>query len=178
LKSLNTVREAFTCCAAILLAACNPAAIRDNDLRAAVRTAAQTRFAPECGNVTVPDRAFLPIDIAGDGRDSYVVSFARAACERHPLLWSANDKALFQVWTSDDGKPRMILEQPMTGFRHDYRSTTLITDQRGTSCPQGTDSATCRIVYRWDPTARTLIVAERQTMPAEPLPVSGTIANR
>lgn len=170
--------KAFSCFAAILLAACNPAAIRDNDLREAARAAAQIRFAAECGTVTVPDRAFLPIDIAGDGRDAYVLSFARAACEKQPSLWSAGDRALFQVWTNDEGAPRLVLEQRMAGFRHDYKSTTLITDQRGSSCPRGTGSETCRVVYRWDSVTRRLVIAERQAIPAEPLPVPGTVANR
>jgi hypothetical protein len=168
--------KAFSCCAAILLAACNPAAMRDNDLRSAARTTAQIRFSAQCGTVTVPDRAFLPIDITGSGRDAYVLSFARVACEKTPSLWSAADEALFQVWTNDDGKPRMVLEQRMAGFRHDYKSATLITDQRGSSCPAGVNSDTCRVVYRWDPATRMLVVVERQSMPADPLPVSGIMA--
>jgi hypothetical protein len=169
--------KAFSCCAAILLAGCNPDAIRDNDLRTAARTSAQIRFSAECGTLTVPDRAFLPIDITGDGRDAYVLSFARVVCEKTPSLWSAAHKTLFEVWTDDGGNPRMILEQRMAGFRHDYKSPTLITDQQGNSCPGTLGSETCRIVYRWDPTARDLVIVARQSMPADPLPVSGIMAS-
>jgi hypothetical protein len=177
LGSRNAVLKAFSLYAAILLAACNPAAIRDHDLRAAARAAAQSRFAAQCGTVTVPDRALLPIDIAGDGHDSYVLSFARVDCEATPSLWSTAGKTLFQVWTNVDGKPHLVLEAPMAGFRHDYKSPMLITDQRGSSCPASTNSDICRVVYRWDATRRMLVIVERQAMPLEPLPVSGIMAS-
>jgi hypothetical protein len=176
LGSLNALLKAISCCAAIMLAACNPAAIRDSDLRAAARTAAEIRFTAQCGTLRVPDRAFLPIDITGDGHDSYVLSFARVDCDRAPSLWSTAGNTLFQVWTNVDGTPRLILEEAMAGFRHDYKTAMLITDQRGSSCPAGTGSDICRVVYRWDPAARTLVVAERQSIPAEPLPVSGPVS--
>ncbi len=170
--------RAFTCCALILLTACNPAAIRDSNLRSAAREAAETRFAAECGTVTVPDRAFLPIDITGDGQDSYVLSFARVGCEKIPALWATPGNSLFQVWTNAGGNPRLVLEQPMAGFRHDYKTAMLITDQQGRSCPAGSGVETCRVVYRWDRTARALIIVERHLRPAEPLPVSGIVAAR
>jgi hypothetical protein len=174
LGSQNALLKAFSCCAAIVLAACNPAAIRDNDLRMAARADAQIRFAAQCGTVTVPERAFLPIDIAGDGHDAYVLSFARVICEKTPSLWSTPDRTLFQVWTNADGNPRLVLEKPMAGFRHDYKTAMLITDQRGNSCPPGSDI--CRVVYRWDRAARMLVMVERHAMPAEPLPVSGPVS--
>jgi hypothetical protein len=171
------VWKAFSCCTAILLTACNPAAIRDNDLRTAARAAAQSRFAAQCETVTVPDRAFLPIDIAGEGHHFYVLSFARVGCEKAPSLWATHGKTLFQLWTDEDGHPRMVLEKPMDGFRHDYKSATLITDQRGSSCPTGDGADTCRVVYRWDRATGRLIIVERQSMPVEPLPVTGIMAS-
>lgn len=172
------MRKALSCCATILLAACNSAAIRDNELRVAARYAAEVRFAKQCGTVTVPDHAFLAIEITGDGRNDYVLSFARAACRKNPALWSGTGGSLFQVWTDDGGRPRMVLEQNMRGFRQDYKSATLTTDQRGDLCPGGVSSEICRVLYRWDPTAGALTIAGRQPRPDEPLPVPGEIASR
>jgi hypothetical protein len=172
------LRKALSCCAAFLIAACNPAAIRDNELRVAARNAAEARFASLCGTVTVPERAFLAIEITGDGHNDYVLSFARAACRKNPALWVGTGESLFQVWTDEGGDPRMILEQNMRGFRHDYKSAVLTTDQRGDSCPGGESSEICRVLYRWDPPSSALTIAERQPRPVEPLPVPDTIASR
>jgi hypothetical protein len=72
----------------------------------------------------------------------------------------------------------MVLEEPMSGFRHDYKTAMLITDQRRSSCPAGSGSDICRVVYRWDRARRMLVIVQRQSMPAEPLPVSGIMATR
>jgi hypothetical protein len=72
----------------------------------------------------------------------------------------------------------MVLEQNMRGFRHDYKSAILTTDQRGDSCPDGDSYETCRVLYRWDPSRGALSIAERQSRPTEPLPVPETIAGR
>jgi hypothetical protein len=172
------LHKAVFCCAAILLAACNPAAMRDSALRETARHAAEARFAALCGAVTVPDRAFLAIQVTGDGRNDYVLSFARVGCRNTPALWTGSAGSLFQVWTDNGGKPRMILEATMHGFRQDYKSAILVTDQRGDSCAGGERSETCRLLYRWDPIADSLVVAERQLRPSEPLPVPDTLASR
>ncbi|HXJ01985.1 MAG TPA: hypothetical protein VNH44_12240 [Micropepsaceae bacterium] len=165
----------FCCCAAILLAACNPAAIRDNAVKQAARVAAEARFAAACGTVTIPDTAFLPVDITSGGHD-FVLSFARAVCAQKPDLWFATAGSLFQLWIAEGDTPRMALEQHLDGFRHDYKSAVLITDQRGPSCKGAAGQAICRIVYRWEPAVRALVIVDRQSAPAEPLPVPGLIA--
>ena len=162
----------FCCCAALLLAACNPAAIRDNAVKQTARAAAETRFAPICGTVSIPDRAFLPIDMTASGHD-YVLSFARADCGRKTDLWIGKEGSLFQVWTADQDRPRLALEQNMEGFRHDYKSAVLITDQRGGACGTSVGAEICRVVYRWNPAIRALVIVRRERMPAEALPVPG-----
>jgi hypothetical protein len=162
------------CCVAFLLAACNPAAVLDNNVKNAARSAAQLRFAKACGTLTIPDTAFLPVDITGGGHD-YVLSFARTACANKPDLWWGREGSLFQLWIAENNSPRLVLEQYMDGFRQDRKSTLLVTDQRRSSCGATAADEICRVVYRWNPAARSLLIQE-QHAPTEPLPVPGNIA--
>jgi hypothetical protein len=161
------------CAAALLLAACTP--IMDDDVRTVARAAAEARFAAECGAMEVPPRAFLPLDLTGDGRDDYMLSFARVRCENSASLWTGTGGPLFQLWTDDGGRPRMVLEENMHAFRHDLKSRYLVTDQHGANCPGGAGPQICRVVYRWDNAADALTVVDRKFMPAEPLPGQGNI---
>jgi hypothetical protein len=164
----------LACWGAVLLTACSP--IMDDDVRTVARIAAEARFAPECGSIEVPARAFLPVDITGDGHDDYMLSFARVLCEKSANLWSGTGGTLFQLWTDEGGKPRMLLEESMRAFRHDLKSEYLVTDQHGANCPGGAGPQICRVVYHWDRASQSLKVAGRQFMPAEPLPDAGTIS--
>ena len=162
------------CAAALLLAACTP--IMDDDVRTVARAAAEARFAAECGAMEVPARAFLPLDLTGDGRDDYMLSFARVLCEKSASLWTGTGGPLFQLWTDDGGRPRMVLEENFHAFRHDLKSRYLVTDQHGANCPGGAGPQICRVVYRWDNAAHALTIVDRRFMPAEPLPGSGDIS--
>ena len=161
-------------CAVALLAACSP--IMDDDVRTVARAAAEARFAAECGGVEVPAQAFLPVDITGNRRGDYMLSFARVLCEKNANLWSGIGGPLFQLWTDEGGKPRLLLEQNMHAFRHDLRSEYLVTDQHGANCPGGAAPQICRVVYRWDRADHDLKIVDRQFMPAEPLPATGDIS--
>jgi hypothetical protein len=141
----------------------------DNDVRTVARMAAEARFATDCGSIEVPARAFLPVDLTGDGHD-YMLSFARVLCEKSAGLWSGMGGTLFQLWTDEGGKPRMLLEGDMHAFRHDLKSDYLVTDQHGANCPGGAEPQICRVVYHWDRASQSLKVANRQFMPAETLP--------
>jgi hypothetical protein len=168
------VLKFFSCCGAVLLTACSP--IMDDDVRTVARAAAEARFSAECGTIEVPARAFLPVDITGDGRDDYMLSFTRVQCENSANLWTGTGGPLFQLWTDDGGKPRILLEENMHAFRHDLKSEYLVTDQHGANCPGGAGPQICRVVYRWDRASHELKVVDRQFMPAEPLPSAGTVS--
>jgi len=148
----------------------------DDDVRTVARMAAESRFAPECGIIEVPARAFLPVDITGNRHSDYMLSFARVLCEKSPSLWGGTGGTLFQLWTDEGGKPRMLLEENMHAFRHDLRSEYLVTDQHGANCPGGAGPQICRVVYRWDRASQSLKVADRQFIPAEPLPEASEIS--
>jgi hypothetical protein len=142
----------------------------NDDVRTVARAAAEARFAEQCGSIDIPARAFLPVNITSDGRDDYMLSFARVLCEKKASLWNAAGGPLFQLWTDDGGKPRMLLEENMQAFRHDLKSEYLVTDQLGANCPGAAGPQICRVVYRWDRTSHVLKIVDRQFVPAEPLP--------
>jgi hypothetical protein len=146
----------------------------DNDVRTVARMAAEARFATDCGSIEVPARAFFPVDLTGDGHD-YMLSFARVLCEKSAGLWSGMGGTLFQLWTDEGGKPRMLLEEDMHAFRHDLKSDYLVTDQHGANCPGGAELQICRVIYHWDRASQSLKVANRQFMPAETLPGASEI---
>ena len=164
----------FAFCGAALLTACSP--IMADDVRTVARAAAEARFAAECGGIEVPARAFLPIDLTGGRRGDYMLSFARVLCEKNANLWSGSSGPLFQLWTDEGGKPRMLLEQNMNAFRHDLRSAYLVTDQHGANCPGGAEPQICRVVYRWDREVHALKVIDRQSAPAEPPADTGNVS--
>ena len=164
----------LVCCGALLLSACSP--IMNDDVRTVASAAAEARFAAQCGSIDIPAQAFLPVNLTSDGRDDYMLSFARVLCEKNAHLWSGAGAPLFQLWTDEGGKPRMLLEENMQAFRHDLKSAYLVTDQLGANCPDGAGGQICRVVYRWDSTSQALRVVDRQLMPAEPLPDAGNIS--
>ena len=162
------------CCGAVLLTACSP--IMKDDVRTVARAAAEARFGLQCVSIDVPARAFLPVNITGGGRDDYMLSFARVLCEKNTTLWTGAAAPLFQLWTNEGGKPRMLLEENMQAFRHDLKSEYLVTDQTGANCFAGLGAQICRVVYRWDRPSHALKIVDRQFMPAQPLPGGGNIS--
>jgi hypothetical protein len=143
------------------------APIADNDseahlarLKAVIRQDALTSYGAECGSISVPDDAFIPVEITGGGLTEMAVTFGRIDCGIGPTRFSGTGGELVQIWIGSGGPVRLLLEQQMHGFTPS--GDRLITLQHGGFCAGGTGPDACRVLYQWNDKDRTLEVRERQ----------------
>ena len=131
-------------------------------VRATIRAEAQRLYGEECGTVTLPDRAFEPIEITGGGLPEYAVLFGRGMCvgDGSSNRWQGTGGAVVQVWLASGGPPRMLLEHSMHGFSVSPRG--LVSLQHGGYCPGGAGPGMCLVSYQWNDQDRTLEVAHRR----------------
>jgi hypothetical protein len=131
-------------------------------VKSAVRAEAQRLYGRDCGRVTLPDRAFVPIELTGARNPEYAVLFGRAQCQRwggSSQRWSGTGGPVVQFWFASDGPARLLLERPMMAFTP--TSPGLRSLQHGTACPGGAGPNPCLVTYRWNGKDRALEVASR-----------------
>jgi hypothetical protein len=132
-------------------------------VRAAVQAEAQRLYGGECGEVSVPARALVPVEVTGGGLPEYAVLFGRVGCavDGGPTTrWQGTGGAMVQVWLASGGPPRMLLEHQMHGFSAERDR--LVTLQHGAFCPGGAGPGVCEVIYRWNDKDRALEVASRR----------------
>lgn len=131
-------------------------------VRSAIRAEAQRLYGGECGRVTIPDRAIVPIEVTGGGLSEYAVLLGRATCEAigGSQMWQGTGGAVVQVWLASGGPPRMLLEHQMHGFSP--TGDRLVTSQHGGFCSGGAGPGVCIVTYRWNDRDRTLEIESRR----------------
>ena len=131
-------------------------------VRSAVRAEAQRLYGRDCGTVTIPDRAFLPVEITGASNPEYAVLMGRARCSKWggtSQRWSGTGGPVVQFWYASDGPARMLLERAMHGFTPTGDGLRAL--QHGTYCPGGAGPNPCLVAYRWNERDRALEVVRR-----------------
>lgn len=131
-------------------------------VKAAVRAEAQRLYGRDCGAVTIPDRAFVPIEVSGASNPEYAVLLGRSSCAKWgggSQRWSGTGGPVVQIWYASDGPARMVLERPMHAFSPTASGLTSL--QHGGACPGGAGPNPCLVVYRWNTKDRDLEVAKR-----------------
>jgi hypothetical protein len=135
----------------------------DGEMRAAIRDQAQRDYGGECGVVTVPDRAIIPLELTGGGLAEYAVSFGRVLCQADggpTTRWEGTGGDWMQFWIGSGGPPRLMLEQTMYGFS--VEAGRLVAHQHGTFCEGGAGPNLCLVTYVWNPQTRRLEIATRK----------------
>jgi hypothetical protein len=135
----------------------------DAEMRRFIRDQAQRDYASECGVVTVPDRAIIPLELTGGGLPEYAVTFGRVLCAAdggQSTRWQGTGGPFVQFWIGSGGPARIILEQTMHGFS--VVDGRLVAQQHGGFCPGGAGPNVCVITYAWDEQTRRLEVVERR----------------
>ena len=131
-------------------------------VKQAVRAEAQRLYGRDCGTVTIPDRAFVPVEITDALYTEYAVLFGRARCAKWggtSQRWSGTGGPVVQFWFASGGPARMLLERAMHGFTPTRRGLTSL--QHGTYCPGGAGPNPCLVTYRWNEKDRALEVTKR-----------------
>jgi hypothetical protein len=135
----------------------------DAEIRRVIREQAQRDYASECGVLTVPDRAIIPLELTGGGLPEYAVTFGRVLCAAdggQSTRFQGTGGPLVQFWIGSGGPPRIMLEQTMHGFS--VSDGRLVAQQHGGFCPGGAGPNVCVITYAWDERTRRLEVVERR----------------
>jgi hypothetical protein len=135
-----------------------------NIVHAAIAAEAQRLYGGECGQVFVPERAIVAVELTGDGHPEYAVLFSRVQCRADggaTTRWQGTGGAVVQFWLASGGPPRMLLEHSMLGFSPADEFSGLITHQHGAFCPGGAGPNVCEVNYRWNDRDRALEAASR-----------------
>ena len=131
-------------------------------VREAARDEANRRFRNNCGTVTIPDGAFVPVEVTGGGYPEYAVFFGRARCDATGLntdFASAGD-GLVQIWSASSNVPELLFNHAMRGFTP--RKSGLVSFQHGAFCDGGVGAQTCVVTYGWRGPADGLEVQSRR----------------
>ena len=170
-------------CPAFLLAACTPAEppllvdsvenqaavavgrqppLPLETIRQAAQEDASRRFRPSCGIVTIPDSAFVPVEVTGGGHPEYAVIFGAARCGATGTStpFSSAGDALIQIWSASGDVPELLLNHAMRGFTP--TGTGLVSFQHGGFCDDGVGAQTCVVTYGWRGPADGLEVRSRR----------------
>ncbi len=129
-------------------------------LKAVIRQDAVTSYGAECGSITVPDEAFILVELTGGGLPEMAVTFGRVSCGIGATRFSGTGGVLVQFWLGSGGPVRLLLEHQMHGFTPGERQ--LVTMQHGAYCPGGAGPDQCRVTYQWNEQDRRLDVVDRQ----------------
>ena len=129
-------------------------------LRRAIRRDAEESYGEECGGISVPDDAMIPVEITGGGLPEMAVTFGRVECGIGLTRFSGTGGVLVQFWIGSGGPVRLLLEHQMHGFRTD--GTRLVSLQHGGFCPGGAGPDQCRVTYQWNDRDRRFDVVERR----------------
>lgn len=135
----------------------------DAEMRQVIREQAQRDYGGECGTVTVPDSAIIPLELTGGGLPEYAVTFGKVECAvdgGRSTRWQGTGGPLMQFWTGSGGPARIMLEQTMHGFSAVEGG--LVAQQHGGFCPGGAGPNVCVVTYGWDPNLRRLEVLDRR----------------
>jgi hypothetical protein len=128
-------------------------------LKAVIRQDASTSYGDECGTISVPDAAMIPVEITGGGVPEMAVTFGRVQCGIGATRFSGTGGVMIQFWIGSGGPVRLLLEQQIHGFT--AMGNRLITMQHGGFCPGGAGPDQCRVTYQWNDKDRRLDVVER-----------------
>ena len=130
-----------------------------SSVKSAVRAEVNRLYERDCGSISLPERAFIPIEITGANNPEYAVLLGRATCARQAQRWSGTGGAMVQFWYASDGPPRMLIERMVRGFTPERDGIDLL--QHGTYCPGGAGPNVCLVAYRWHEKERALYPVER-----------------
>ena len=132
------------------------------EITSVIRADAQRSYGPECGRVTVPDRAFIPVELTGGGLPEYAVTFGRVHCEATGGAgpWTGTGGVMMQFWIGSGGPARLLLEHSMFGFT--IEPERLVSLQHGAFCPGGAGPSMCLVSYAWNDKDRRLDVVARR----------------
>ena len=138
-----------------------------NIVHAVIAAEAQRLYGEECGQVYVPERAVVAVELTGGGGPEYAVLFSRVQCRTDggaTTRWQGTGGAMVQFWLASGGPPRMLLEHQMLGFSPADAFAGLITHQHGAFCPGGAGPNICEVNYRWNDRDRALEVTSRTAL--------------
>jgi hypothetical protein len=128
-------------------------------MKAVIRQDAVTSYGAACGTITIPEDAFIPIEVTGGGLPELAVPFGRVECAAGATCFSGTGGGLVQFWIGTGGPVRLLLEHQVHGFTPVHRR--LVTMQHGGYCPGGAGPDQCRVTYQWNDQDRRLDVIER-----------------
>jgi hypothetical protein len=102
--------------------------------------------------VTIPDSAFVPVEVTGGGSREYAVLFAHATCDgmHSASYFTGTGGAKFQLWSAFQDAPRLLFEHQMHGFTPTTGG--FVSLQHGSYCPGGAGPGMCLVAYKWTDT--------------------------
>jgi len=121
-------------------------------VRQAARAEANRIWGHDCGTVTIPDSAFIPVEITGGGSPEYAVLFSHATCDgpRSSSYFTGTGGGKVQFWSAFQDAPRLLFEHQLEGFTP--TGDGFVSVQHGGYCPGGAGPGACLVTYKWSGT--------------------------
>lgn len=124
-------------------------------MKAVIRQDIVTAYDATCDGVSVPDNAFIPVEITGGGLPEMAVSMLRVECKRGANMFAGSGGQVVQFWIGSGGPVRLMLEQQMHGFTPGDAQLQVVA--HGAFCPDGAGPDVCIVTYRWEPRLRLML---------------------
>lgn len=131
-------------------------------LRHAVQLDADRRFGELCGTVDLPEEAFLPIDVTGDGNAELLAFLGRGTCAASggPTGFTGTGGGIIQLWSMRDGRPVMLVDEMMHGLTP--AADGFVAFLHGSLCGDYSGASLCVATYKWDGAKSGMRVDARQ----------------
>ena len=131
-------------------------------LRHAVQLEADRRFGELCDTVHLPDDAFLPLDMTGDGNAELITFFGAGTCAASggPTGFTGTGGGLIQLWSMREGRPVMLVDEMMHGLTPTQDG--FLAFLHGSFCGNYPGASLCVARYKWDGAKGEMGVAARQ----------------
>jgi hypothetical protein len=114
----------------------------------AARAELRRREGMHCKVLTIPDEAFVPVEVTGGGDPEYAVILSHARCDDSLSYFTGTGGSMVQIWAADGDAPTLLMHHMMRGFTPTAKG--LISFQHGSFCNNAPGVSLCVVRYDWD----------------------------
>lgn len=122
-------------------------ALPSDKVMAAARAELRRREGKHCQQLTIPDGAFVPVEVTGGGDPEYAVFLSHARCDGALTYFTGTGGGVVQIWSAGGGAPILRMHHSMHGFTPTRGG--LMSVQHGAYCPGGAGPGMCVVNYVW-----------------------------
>ena len=113
----------------------------------AARAELRRREGMHCKQLTIPDEAFVPVEVTTGGDPEYAVFLSHARCDGAASYFTGTGGGVIQIWSANGDAPMLLMSHSMHGCTPTKDG--LVSVQHGAYCPGGAGPGMCVVTYDW-----------------------------